>query len=237
MPVASFDLRPGHRIARKYEIIAKLGAGWEGEVYRIVELRTGIERAAKLFYPQRNVGNRASKLYARKLHKLRNCPALMKYHTEEIITFRRVPITALISEYVTGELLSDFLSKLPGKRLPHFEALHLLYALARGLESIHLMNEYHGDLHVDNVIVKRVGLSFEVKLIDLFHWEMPKKENRQSDICDLVRVFHASLGGARFYANQPDAVKYICSGLKNSLILQKFRTVSRLRRHLETMEW
>ena len=129
------------------------------------------------------------------------------------------------------------MSKLPGRRLGPFEGLHLLYSLARGVESIHLLNEYHGDLHTDNIIVNRFGLNFDIKLLDLFHWEMPKKENRQTDICDLIRIFYESLGGAKCYARQPDAVKYICSGLKTSLILQKFRTVSQLRKHLEMMEW
>ena len=47
--VTEFNLPPGVTIARKYEVLSKLGAGWEGEVYKIREIRTGIERAAKLF--------------------------------------------------------------------------------------------------------------------------------------------------------------------------------------------
>ena len=52
----------------------------------------------------------------------------------------------------------------------------------------------------------------------------------------LVRILYDSTGGSRHYSRQPDAVKYICSGLKRSLILKKFRTVAQLRKHLETME-
>lgn len=48
-----------------------LGSGWEGEVYKILETSTGIECAAKLFYPYRNENNCASKFNAKKLHKLR----------------------------------------------------------------------------------------------------------------------------------------------------------------------
>jgi hypothetical protein len=32
-------------------------------------------------------------------------------------------------------------------------------------------------------------------------------------------------------------IKHICRGLKRSLILSRFRTISQLRRHLETLEW
>ena len=235
--ITAFDLSPGYELAGKYQIISRLGSGWEGEVYKIREIRTGIDRAAKLFYPQRNIGNRTAKRYAKKLHKLRHCSILIQYHTEELIRYRKISVTVLVSEYVEGELLSDFLKRHPGKRLQPFEALHLLYSLTKGMEEIHLHNEYHGDLHLDNIIVKRFGLTFDLKLIDIFHWEGSKSENRQTDICFLIRVFYDTLGGARYYQRQPDAVKYICSGLKQSIILKKFRTMSHLRKHLETMEW
>ncbi|KPJ61562.1 MAG: serine/threonine protein kinase [Latescibacteria bacterium DG_63] len=237
MKIESFDLTPGRVIARKYRVISKRGSGWEGEVYRVIETRTGIERAAKLFYPQRNIANRAAKLYAKKLHKLRHCPLLIQYHTEEVLTFRRTPITVLISEYVEGVLLSDFLSELPGKRLGPFEGLHLLYALAKGMEQVHLANEYHGDIHTENVIVNRYGLRFDLKLLDLFDLEAPKIENKRADICDVIRLFYDVLGGARCYARLPKAVKYICCGLKTGLILERFRTMSQLCKHLEMMEW
>lgn len=51
MPIESFDLKPGRILARKYEILSRLGGGWEGEVYMIREKNTHIERAAKLFFP------------------------------------------------------------------------------------------------------------------------------------------------------------------------------------------
>jgi len=235
--IDSFDLEPGRILARKYCVVTKLGSGWEGEVYGVVETRTGIERAAKLFYPHRNPGNRTDRLYAKRLHKLRHCPILIQYHTEESITFRRSPITVFISEYVEGQLLSDFLNDFPGKRLNAFEGMHLLYALAKGMEQVHLANEYHGDIHQDNVIVSQYGLKFDLKLLDLFHLDAPKAENKRSDVCNVIHLFYESLGGARHYARQPDAVKYICCGLKQSLILRKFRTMSQLCKHLETMTW
>jgi serine/threonine protein kinase len=235
--IDSFDLQPGRRILNKYEVVCRLGEGWEGEVYRIVELRTGIDRAAKLFYPHRNPGGRMSIRYAQKLHKLRHCPIVVQYFTEETFNFRKVPVTALISEYVEGERLDEFLDSLPGKRLSPFEALHLLHSLVKGLKMVHLMNDYHGDLHAGNVIVLRYGLTFDLKVFDPFHLEATKAENRQTDICDIVKIFYDSLGGARYYTKQPQVVKYICSGLKQTLILKKFRTLTHLKKHLETLRW
>lgn len=235
--ITEFRLRPGDLLAQKYEVIGDLGSGWEGEVYKIRERNTGIERAAKLFFPHRNKKQQTSRFYARKLHKLRQCRILIQYHTEETIFIDGIPVTALISEYVEGRILYQFVQSLPGKRVPPFQALHILHALAKGIEEIHLLNEYHGDLHMDNIIVNRYGLRFEFKLLDMFHWGRPTRENRDKDLTDLIRIFYDCLGGIKTYSKMPPAIKHICCGLKTSLVLQKFRTVSQLREHIETMTW
>jgi len=235
--ITEFKLAPGRILARKYEVLSLLGAGWEGEVYLIRELATGIERTAKLFFPHRNPNDKSVQFYANKLHKLRHCPITIQYSTQDMITVRGKPVTILISEYVEGELLSRFIARQPGKRLSPYQALHLLHALAVGMECIHTMREYHGDLHTDNIIVQRYGLSFDLKLVDMFYAGSPKKQNIHDDTVDMVHVFHEALGGHKHYAKQPLEVKQICCGLKRSLILKKFRSAVQLRQYLETMQW
>jgi serine/threonine protein kinase len=235
--IDEFAFQPGRVLARKYEVITLLGTGWEGEVYLVRELATGIEHAAKFFYPQRNLRNRNLSRYAKKLHILRHCPILITYHTQETITFRGEPISFLVSDYVEGQILEEFLKQQPGKRLDYFQGLHLLHELATGMESVHHMNEYHGDLHTRNIIVRRHGIGFDVKLLDLYHWSAPKKENIQDDVVNLVRIFYDVMGGQKFYAKHPQEVKDIICGLKRGMILKKFRTAGHLRDYLETFEW
>ena len=235
--IKRFAFEPEQIVAGKYEIVAQIGTGWEGEVYLLRECSTGIERAAKFWYPHRNPSNRAARFYARKLHKLRHCPILIQYHTQETIIHQGLPVHFLVSEYVEGELLSHFLARQPGKRVPVFQALHLLHALASGIEKIHNLREYHGDLHDENVIVRRYGLSFDLKLVDMFHWGPASLDNIHEDVCNLVRIFYDSLGGQPRYAKQPPEAKAICCGLKRSLILKKFRNAGQLRQYLETMQW
>ncbi len=235
--INEFNFVSGRMLAGKYEVVSRLGAGWEGEVYLVRERFTGIERTVKLFFPQRNPGDRAARFYAKKLHKLRHCPVIIQYHTQEVITCRGVAVTALVSEFVEGELLSAFLERQPRQRLAPFQAVHLLHALTAGIECIHATGEYHGDLHMDNIIVQRFGLGFDLKLLDLYHWRAPKKENIQQDVFDLIRIFYDALGGQQHYAGQPPAVKAIVRGLKRSLISARFRSAGQLREHLETMEW
>jgi len=237
LKLETFDFQPGRIILRKYEVMTRLGSGWEGEVYLLRELNTGIDRAAKFFFPQRNRRNRAFKFYAKKLHKLRHCPIVIKYHTQETIIFRGVPVTFLVSDFVEGELLCDFIARQRKKRLSVFKGLHLLHGLAAGMEHIHALQEYHGDLHMENIIIRQYGLGFDLRLIDMYQWNYPKPQNIKDDVCDLVKIFYDVLGGQKYYANHSPEVKSICCGLKKSLILKKFRTAGELKEYLETLEW
>ncbi len=231
--ITSFDFQPGDTIAGKYQIVSRLGTGWEGETYLLRERSTRIERAGKFFFPQRNSGDRTASRYARKLHKLTRCPIIIGYHGRERLEFEGATVTFLVSEYVSGEPLARFLKRQPGGRLRPFAALHLLHALAEGIACVHRCREYHGDLHDDNVMVDRFGLTFELKILDLYNRGPFKRNRAQDDLCDLVRLFYDALGGQRHYARQPPAVKEICRGLKRSLILERFPTVYHLQRHLE----
>lgn len=235
--IESFDFQPGRVLGGKYVVESKLGGGWEGEVYKVVEKKTGIRRAAKLFFPHRNEKDRAVTFYARKLDRLRNCHIVIQYFHSETIRHRGTPITCLVSEFVDGELLSNYIKRHRGKRLHHFEALHLTYSLARGLEDIHRAREYHGDLHEENVMVQRRGILFDVKLVDFYHWGAPTRAHFRDDVCDLVRLLYDMLGGKKHYASQPDEIKAICKGLRRDLIGRQFPTARHLREYLETFPW
>ena len=233
----SFDLAPGRVIAGKYRIVERLGGGWEGEVYRIEELRTGIEHAAKLFFPHRDPKRRALVAYARKLDRLRHCRIVIRYRTEEQIRLRGEQVRVLVAELVHGVILEELIQTLPGKRMPPYMGLHLLHALASGMEEVHALGEYHGDLHSENVVVVHSGLRFELRLLDMYYWGAPTRANVRHDTVEMVRLFHDAIGGRRHYARQPDAVKAICRGMRPSLILERFGDAGALRRYLERLSW
>lgn len=233
----SFGFEPGRILAKKYEVVKRLGGGWEGEVYGVLELSSKVERAAKLFFPHRNVNRRSSTRYARKLHKLRDTRVVIQYHTEERIRVRGHDVTMLISELVEGELLETFVGRQPGRRIDPFRGIHLLYAIVRGLEAIHRHGEYHGDLHSQNVIIARSGLRFDLKMLDMIAWNARIRECQQDDICDAIRIFYDALGGPKTYSKHPPEVKEICRGLKRSLILERFPRASQLRLWLEDLQW
>lgn len=235
--IDSFRFRPGEVLADRYEVLEKLGKGWEGEVYLLSEQSTGIERAGKFFFPHRNPNNRSLRAHARRLHNLRHCSMVTQYHARESLVYRGKPVAFMVSEFVEGERLSQFIARQPGKRLDPFQAIHLLHALTVGVEEIHEAGEYHGDLHDDNIIIHCHGLSFGLKLLDFFDWGPRKGETLRYDVHSLIRLLYDVLGGKKHYAKQPPAIKTIVCGLKTSLINKRFRSVSHLRRHLENMSW
>jgi hypothetical protein len=229
-----FDLQPGHSFGGKYKIEAFLGGGVEGEVYKVLETRTRIRRAAKLFYPTHNARDQAARAYARKLENLRHCPLVIQYHNAETLLFDDIEVTCLLSDYVDGILLSQYVAKRPGKRLPPFEATHIIYTIVRGLEQIHAAGEYHGDLHDDNILIKQSGIFFDIKILDFFHWGGSTRLHQKHDMVDVIRILYDMLGGQRHYAGLPQGLKSICLGMRRDLIMKRFPTAARLRQHLET---
>lgn len=239
MPQAmrTFGFGPGRKVGPRYVVESLLGTGTEGEVYRIQEIKTGIVRAAKFYFPHKDPNHTASVRHAQKLEKLRNCEIVLQYHHSEVITVRRQQVLAMISDLCEGQPLDAWIASHRGERLTTFKALHVLYHLARGVEQIHALGQYHSDIHSQNILIQPIGVRFEIKLIDFFDWGKPTRSKQEQDILDTIRVFHECLGGRKYYPRTPPEVRYVCGALRESLILKRFPTISHLRRHLENFEW
>jgi len=232
-----FDLQPGRTLGRHYFIVECLGTGWEGEVYKVEERRTGIIRAAKLFYRRSGVRRDALERYARKMYKLRSCPIVIQYHHRDLTRLKGEVVDFLVSDLADGEVLSSFLARHRGKRLSSFEALHLLYSLALGIEQIHFLGEYHGDIHSDNIMVRRRGLGFDVHLVDFFDLGRPSKEKIQQDVFDMIAILHEMIGGVDGYRKAEPIIRQVVRGRKRNLIGQKYKNAGQLRLGLENLKW
>jgi tRNA A-37 threonylcarbamoyl transferase component Bud32 len=237
MRATSFDLRSGVTLGRNYYVVEFLGSGWEGEVYKVEERRTGIPRAAKIFYDTSRFRGKQLQRYARKLYKLRSCPIVTQYHHRDVARVGGSQVEVLVSDLVEGEMLSTLLVRQKGRKLTSFEGLHLLYALALGMEPVHHLGEYHGDIHSENILVKRRGLGFEVHLLDFFDLGRPTSEKIQEDVYDLISILYEVIGGAAGYRNAGDTVRGLIMGRKHSLIRRRFKTAGQLRLALDNLEW
>ena len=179
----------------------------------------------------------ASIKHAQKLNALRHCSIVLQYHHSEVITVRKQKVMALISDLYEGQPLAQWNARYRNKRLRPYLAFHVLYNLICGLEAIHAVGSYHADVHTENILIQPMGVRFNLKLIDFYDWGRPAAFKRRQDIGDAIRVFYNCLGGAKHYAKLPANAKYICAGLRDSLILKRFPTMTALRQHLESFEW
>lgn len=230
-----FSLREGQTLGRNYYIVEWLGRGWEGEVYKVEERRTGIIRAAKIFYPTHSPKKVLT--YAHKLHKLRSCPIVINYHHRDLARVGKDSVEFVVSDFIDGEKLSDYIARQPHKALLSFEALHLFYALVVGVEYFHVLGEYHGDIHTDNIMVKRRGMSFEIFLIDFFDLGKSSKSKIQADIYDMITVLFEMIGEGKGYKKAGADIKQIIMGRKHSLISKKAKNAGQLRLLLENLNW
>lgn len=217
--------------------MTKLGEGWEGEVYRVKEIDTGIERAAKFFYPKRNINNKTVKQYAKKLHRLSACNSLIKYIGKESFVFKGVEVTYLLSDFIEGNTLETYLNSWHEGAMNYYQALHVFYSVVKAVEEIHINKEWHGDIHSENIIIQKCGLTYDLKLIDVFHTSRGKDGSLQNDVNFLIDLLYELIGGKEYYSMQPEIIKKICCGRKKSLIRKKFKSATSLRVFLENEVW
>jgi len=235
--VPRLGLEPGMTLGRNYFIVDFLGSGWEGEVYKVEERDTGIPRAAKIFYNRPGLRKDQVRRYARKLYKLRNCSIVTPYHHRDVARVGGASRPILVSDLIEGEGLSGYVKRLPRKRMPVFEALQLLHSLAMGMEQIHLLGEYHADIHSENIMIKRRGLGFEVSLIDFFDLGRATRERIQNDVYQMIHLFYHLLGGASMYWKIPQSARSLIRGRRYDLIAQRYRNAGQLRIAMENLEW
>ncbi|TNE36715.1 MAG: serine/threonine protein kinase [Alphaproteobacteria bacterium] len=232
-----FGFKPGYVLAGKYKVLARLGSGIEGEVYQIEEELTKLTRAVKLFYPTNEVKPRAVVRYAKMLEQMRDCPSVIRYHAIEKIRWRRQLVYMLVSEYTSGQLLSDLIQEARGKRLPVYEALRILYDVTQAVVEIHKRRLYHGDLHSGNILIQRRGVHFDIKIVDFYDRGPSTLSERQEDVVDLVRLLYEMLGERKHYQKLPPQIRAIILGPRRDRILAKFPTVTKLRDHLDRFAW
>jgi serine/threonine protein kinase len=171
------------------------------------------------------------------LYDLRSCSIVTQYHHRDTAQIGGRRVETLISDLAEGDMLSDFLRRQRGKRLSSFEALHVLYSVALGVEQIHALGEYHGDIHSDNIMISRRGIGFDVRLLDFFDLGRSSRSRIQEDVCDLASLLYEMIGGMKGYSNAGIEIRQIVLGRKHSLIGKRFRSAGDLRAALEILSW
>jgi eukaryotic-like serine/threonine-protein kinase len=156
-------LSPGTRLG-PYEVLAAIGSGGMGEVYRARDTKLGREVAVKILPglfasdPDRMM---------RFEREARTLASLNHPHIAQIYGFEETPavaghagVSALVMELVEGEDLIDRIARGP---VPLDEALPIARQIAEALEAAHEAGVIHRDLKPANIKVRPDGT---VKVLD-----------------------------------------------------------------------
>jgi eukaryotic-like serine/threonine-protein kinase len=150
-------LPPGTHLG-PYEILAPLGAGGMGEVYRAHDTRLGRDVAVKIVPPA--VADNPAAL-ARFEREARAVAALSHPNILTLHDFSRTNgTTYAVMELLAGETLRARLA--PGA-LPVRKAVEIASAVARGLAAAHDRHIAHRDLKPENIFITTDG---SVKILD-----------------------------------------------------------------------
>jgi len=150
-------LSPGSRLG-DYEVIALLGVGGMGEVYRATD--TNLKRQVALKVLPVSVAGDAERL-ARFQLEAQVVAALNHPHIAQIYGIEKTEeSTALVMELVEGEDLAHRLARGP---LPIDEAVPIARQIAGALEAAHEQGIVHRDLKPPNIMVRPDGT---VKVLD-----------------------------------------------------------------------
>ena len=155
-------LQPGDQIG-PYKVLALIGVGGMGEVYRAHDLRLGRDVALKTL-PAMFVADpeRVARFEreARVLATL-NHPNIAAIHGFE----RQDGVVALAMELVDGETLDDRIwrSAVPGRGLTFTTTLHIARQIIAALDAAHEKNIIHRDLKPANI---KVTADDDVKVLD-----------------------------------------------------------------------
>jgi TolB-like protein/Flp pilus assembly protein TadD len=148
---------PGTRVG-PYEIVAQIGAGGMGEVYRARDTRLGRDVAIKVLPAEFAEDPERLKRFEReaKATAALSHPNILDVH--DVGTHEGVPY--LVEELLEGESLKE---RLVGEALVVPEAVGIAVQIARGLAAAHEKGIVHRDLKPANVVLTGDG---RVKILD-----------------------------------------------------------------------
>jgi serine/threonine protein kinase len=168
--VQAIDSDPfvGSVIAERYRVLAPLGRGGMGAVYRVEHLMMKKELALKLLHPELGRLDEVAKRFEREAEA---AARLSHPNIISVTDFGRTRdgMLFLVMELLAGPSLTEVIrpSDDTGRPLEPARALHILEQILRALEHAHAAGIVHRDLKPDNIVlVERDGDRDVVKLLD-----------------------------------------------------------------------
>lgn len=170
----TMPLAPGTRLG-PYEILAPIGAGGMGEVYRAHDTRLGRDVALKILPPE--VAGDPS----RRARFEREARAVAALNHPNIVAVYDVGDGYMVSELVSGETLR-------GAKFGLRKTLDIAAQIAGGLAAAHASGIVHRDLKPDNVLLTKDG---RAKILD---FGLARRRDPQAAGADETMAEHTEPG-------------------------------------------
>ncbi len=146
-------------LAERFELIAELGRGGMGVVYKARDLEAGETIALKVLQPQIAAQSEIIERFKAELRLARKITHKNICRTYDLHRFG--PTAAIAMEYIEGENLRSLLNRVEGLSVRH--AMKILRQVIAGLAEAHAQGVVHRDLKPENILLARDGT---VKVMD-----------------------------------------------------------------------
>lgn len=158
----------GTVISSKYELTKFLGEGGLGRVFLAEQKPMGRQVALKLLHPELSGDASLSARFEREALAASRIshPNSVVIHDfgSDVVGSRKQ--LYLVMEFLKGETLHERIQGHPDRRLPTWDAVHILTQVLRPLAAFHKAGVVHRDLKPDNIMLCQGDLGEQVKLLD-----------------------------------------------------------------------
>jgi eukaryotic-like serine/threonine-protein kinase len=158
----------GTVISQKYELTKFLGEGGLGRVFLAEQKPIGRQVALKLLHPEFSCDASLSARFEREALAASRIshPNSVVIHDfgADLVGSRKQ--LYLVMEFLKGETLHERIQGHPKRRLPVWDAVHILTQVLRPLAAFHRAGVVHRDLKPDNIMLCQSEMGEQVKLLD-----------------------------------------------------------------------
>lgn len=154
---------PGGILDGRYRLLARLGEGGVGTVYKAEQLWMQRPVAIKFLHKKVTASVEAVKRFAR---EARISAQIRSPHCVSVFDFARAPDGTfyLVMELIQGESLRALLKR--EKRLSVPQAVAIFEQVLTGLGAAHRLNIVHRDVKPDNLMIQQEPTGLLVKILD-----------------------------------------------------------------------
>src|SRR5262245_25398856 len=166
MSVHPHSLAVGSLLQGGYDILAEVGGGSFGWVYRARQRSTGQDVAVKILWAQADGTAESSDARGRFRREMRLCAELSHPNIVRLIDSGETPDGLLyaVFEFVRGTSLRELLAQ-EGKLAPR-ETIHLMSQVLDALSCAHARGVVHRDLKPENIMVTQTGVRRNAMVLD-----------------------------------------------------------------------